>query len=54
LIPRQDQSGESDPQLHITHAGSDIARKVLVECAGVALMANVKETDLKLKMSRPR
>jgi len=49
LTPKQDQSGDTDKQLHITHAGSGIARTVLVECAGVALMANAQETDLKLK-----
>lgn len=49
LTPKQDQSGDSDKQLHITHAGSSIVRKALVECAGVALMTNAKDTDLKLK-----
>ena len=49
MTPRQDQSGDTDKQLNITHAGSDIVRTALVECAGVALMANAKDTDLKLK-----
>jgi len=49
MTPKQDQSGDTDKQLHITHAGSDIVRTTLVECAGVALMTNAKETDLKLK-----
>lgn len=49
LIPKQDQSGDTEKQLHITHAGSTMVRKVLVECAGVALMSNAKETDIKLK-----
>jgi len=49
MTPKQDQSGDTDKQLHITHAGSDIVRTALVECAGVALMTNAKETDLKLK-----
>ena len=49
LVPQQDQSGEVDKQLHITHAGSDICRTALVECAGVALMSNAPETDIKLK-----
>jgi len=49
LIPRQDQSGDKDKQLHITHAGSALVRTVLVECAGVVLQSNAKETDLKLK-----
>jgi len=49
MTPKQDQSGDTDKQLHITHAGSSIVCTTLVECAGVALMANAKETDLKLK-----
>ena len=49
LIPKQDQSGDKDKQLHITHAGSGLIRTVLVECAGVALQSNAKETDIKLK-----
>lgn len=49
LVPKQDQSGDTDRQLRITHAGSDIVRTALVECAGVALMSNAKETDVKLK-----
>ena len=49
LVPKQDQSGEVDRQLHITHAGSDICRTTLVECAGVAMMAGAPDTDIKLK-----
>ena len=49
MIPKQDQSGDDDKQLHITHAGADIVRTALVECAGVAMMPNAKDTDLKLK-----
>ena len=49
MIPKQDQSGDDDKQLHITHAGADIVRTALVECAGVAMMSNAKDTDLKLK-----
>ena len=49
MIPKQDQSGEVDKQLHITHAGSDICRTALVECAGVAMMSNAPDTDIKLK-----
>ena len=49
MIPRQDQSGEVDKQLHITRAGSDICRTALVECAGVAMMSNAPDTDIKLK-----
>jgi len=49
MTPKQDQSGDGDKQLHITHAGADIVRTALVECAGVAMMSNAKDTDLKLK-----
>ena len=49
MTPKQDQSGGKDKQLHITHAGADIARTALVECAGVVMMSNAKDTDLKLK-----
>ena len=49
LVPKQDQSGDKDKQLHITHAGSCLVRTVLIECAGVVLQSNAKETDLKLK-----
>ncbi len=33
LVPREDQSGEHDPQLGITKAGDRLPRKVLTECA---------------------
>ena len=49
MIPKQDQSGEVDKQLHITHAGSEICRTALVECAGVAMMSKAPDTDIKLK-----
>ena len=49
MIPKQDQSGDDDKQLHITHAGPEIVRTALVECAGVVMMSNAKDTDLKLK-----
>ena len=49
MIPKQDQSGDGDKQLHITRAGSDIVRTTLVECAGVVMMSSAKDTDLKLK-----
>ena len=49
MTPKQDQSGDDDKQLHITHAGADIVRTALVECAGVVMMSNAKDTDLKLK-----
>ena len=49
MIPKQDQSGDKDKQLHITRAGAYIVRTTLVECAGVVMMENAKDTDLKLK-----
>ena len=49
VVPKQDQSGEVDKQLRITRAGSDICRTALVECAGVAMMSNAPDTDIKLK-----
>ena len=49
LTPKKSQSGESDPQLGITKAGNSLVRKVLVECANVAMMDNALDTDLKLK-----
>ena len=52
LTPRQDQSGETDKQLGITHAGLDIVRKVLVECANVVTKTNAKDTDLKYRGMR--
>ena len=42
MIPKQDQSGDKDKQLHITRAGADIVRTALVECAGVAMMSNAR------------
>ena len=49
MTPKQDKSGDDDKQLHITHAGTEIVRTALVECAGVVMMSNAKDTDLKLK-----
>lgn len=49
MTPKQDQSGDGDRQLHITHAGPDIVRTALVECAGVVMKSSSKDTDLKLK-----
>ncbi len=49
MIPKQDQSGDGDKQLGITYEGAGIVRRVLVECAGVIMKSNAKDTDLKLK-----
>ena len=49
MTPKQDQSGDKDRQLHITHAGAGIVRTALVECANAVMKSNAKDTDLKLK-----
>lgn len=49
LTPRQEQSGETDRQLHITKAGSEIVRRALTECANVAMRSDARDTDVKLK-----
>jgi len=33
LVPRRDQSGHSDPELHITKAGDSMLRTLMVQCA---------------------
>jgi len=33
LIPRSDQSGDSDPQLGISKQGNELMRRLLVQCA---------------------
>jgi transposase len=33
LVPEQDQSGHSDPELHITKAGDPMLRTLMVQCA---------------------
>jgi transposase len=33
MVPNQDQSGEDDPQLHITKAGNALARRTLLQAA---------------------
>ena len=47
LTPRRDQSGRSDPQLHITKAGDVFLRKLLVECAHQILGPFGKDCDLR-------
>ena len=49
LVPRQDQSGDTDRQLHMTKAGSKLVRNVLVECANVVTKETARDTDIKLK-----
>jgi len=47
LVPRRDQSGETDKELRITKAGDALLRTLLVECAQRMLQRNAPDTDLK-------
>lgn len=47
LVPRRQQSGERDPELHITKAGDHFLRKLLVECAQYMLGAFGEDCDLR-------
>ena len=47
LCPRQDQSGASDPQCHITKAGDHLVRRLLLQCAHYMLGPFGKDTDLR-------
>jgi len=47
LVPRRDQSGETDKQLHITKAGSPYLRKLLVNCAQYILGHFGEDCDLR-------
>jgi transposase len=47
LRPRQDDSGTLKPQLHITKAGDQMLRRLLVECAQHMLTSLGADTDLK-------
>jgi len=47
LTPRRDQSGSSDPQLHITKAGDAFLRRLLTECAHYILGPFGKDCDLR-------
>lgn len=47
LTPRRDQSGQSDPQLHITKAGDAFMRKLLTECAHYILGPFGTDCDLR-------
>ena len=49
LVPRQDQSGSIDRQLHVTKAGSQFVRRLLVEGANTVLKSNAMDTDLKAR-----
>lgn len=47
LVPRRDQSGESDPQLPITKCGDAMLRRLLVQGAQYVLGPFGKDSDLK-------
>ena len=47
LRPRQRESGERQPQMHITKAGDMLCRNLLVQCANHILGPLGKDTDLK-------
>jgi transposase len=49
LVPRRDQSGETDKQLHISKAGDSYLRKLLVGCAQYILGPFGPDTALKRK-----
>jgi transposase len=47
LVPRQDQSGEHDPQLHITKTGNGYLRRLLVHSAHYILGPFGQDSDLR-------
>lgn len=47
LIPKQDQSGEHDPQLHITKTGNGYLRRLLVHSAHYILGPFGEDSDLR-------
>lgn len=47
LVPRRQQSGDRDPELHITKTGDRFLRKLLVECAQYMLGAFGEDSDLR-------
>lgn len=47
LVPKQRDSGDSQPQLHITKEGDRYLRKLLVQAAQCMLKTTAPETDLK-------
>jgi transposase len=49
LVPKRDQSGETDKQLHISKAGDSYLRKLLVGCAQFILGPFGPDTALKRK-----
>ena len=47
LVPKRDQSGETDKQLRITKEGDALLRTLLVQCAQRLLQDNSPDSDLK-------
>lgn len=47
LCPRQDQSGERDPQMRITKAGNPLLRRLLLQCAHYQLGPFGEDSDLR-------
>jgi len=47
LVPRRDQSGKQDPQLHITKTGNTYLRRLLVSCAQYILGPFGPDCDLR-------
>jgi len=47
LVPAKDQSGESDPQKHISKAGNPFLRRLLVQCAQRVMGAFGPDCDLR-------
>jgi transposase len=47
LVPRKEQSGDRDPQLHITKAGDRLLRRLLLQCAHYILGPFGEDCDLR-------
>ena len=47
LVPKRRQSGERDPELHITKTGDRFVRKLLVQCAHYLLGPFGEDSDLR-------
>lgn len=47
LVPGQEQSGEEDPQLRISKAGDDLARRTLLQCAHLIMSNRGEDSALR-------
>ena len=47
LVPRRDQSGASDPELHITKTGDRMLRTLLIQCAHYVMGPFAQDSDLR-------